>query len=132
MCLRACAKCLDSDSSHACAKCHPCICCSLIHSIVSNDSVSGQRMRRLIWTSLSAYVRRHVFIWGCPFSVIDAGLHNPVCRSRGRTFEPCPPRSHMFRGDDHEIISTAFLLRPLIQEGQFSGCAQISVNSLED
>ena len=46
MYLRACAKCTDSDPSHACAKSHPCICSQLIHSIVSDDSVSGQRRPR--------------------------------------------------------------------------------------
>ena len=43
MCLLACTKCSDSDSSHACAKSHLGICSTLIHSIVSNDSVSGKR-----------------------------------------------------------------------------------------
>ena len=43
MCLRACAKCSNSDSSHACAKYHSGICSPLIHSIVSSDSVSGLR-----------------------------------------------------------------------------------------
>ena len=33
----------DSVSSHACAKSHPGICSPSIHSIVSNDSVVGQR-----------------------------------------------------------------------------------------
>ena len=42
-CLRACAKCTDTDSSRACSKSHPSLCSQLIHSIVSNDSVSGQR-----------------------------------------------------------------------------------------
>ena len=42
-CLRLCAKSIDSDSSRACAKSHPCICSSLIYSIVSNESVSGQQ-----------------------------------------------------------------------------------------
>ena len=41
--LRTCAKCTDTDLSYACAKSHPDICSPLIHSIVSNDSVSGQR-----------------------------------------------------------------------------------------
>ena len=42
-CLRACAKCTYSDSSHACAMTHSCICSQLVHSIVSDDFVSGQR-----------------------------------------------------------------------------------------
>ena len=42
-CLRACTKCTDSDSSRACSKSHPCICSPLIHSIESNNSVSGQQ-----------------------------------------------------------------------------------------
>ena len=40
--LRTRAKCTDSESSHACAKSHPDICFPLVHSVVSNDSVSGQ------------------------------------------------------------------------------------------
>ena len=55
MYLRACAKCTDSDSSDACANSHPDICSRLIHSVMSNDSISRQRrsdqtarMRRLI------------------------------------------------------------------------------------
>ena len=36
-------KCTDSDSSHACAKAHPGICFALIHSIMVNNSVRGQR-----------------------------------------------------------------------------------------
>ena len=43
MCHRACAKCPDSDSSHACAKSDPGICSPLIHSIVSNVSGGGQQ-----------------------------------------------------------------------------------------
>ena len=39
-CLRKCAKCTDLDSSHTFAKSHLGICSPLIHSIVSNDSVS--------------------------------------------------------------------------------------------
>ena len=42
MCLPAYAKCTDLCSSHAGAKSHPGSCSPLIHSIVSNDSVSGQ------------------------------------------------------------------------------------------
>ena len=37
-----CPKCTDSDSSHTCAKSQLGICSPLIHSVVSNDSVSGQ------------------------------------------------------------------------------------------
>ena len=55
-CLWTCAKCLDSVSSCAFAKSHLGICSPLIHSIVSADTVSGQRrpwstarMCRLIW-----------------------------------------------------------------------------------
>ena len=33
----------DSDSSNACAKSPPSICSALIHSIMSDDSVRGQR-----------------------------------------------------------------------------------------
>ena len=43
ICLHACAKCIDSDSSQACAKFHPDICSILIQSIVFNDSVSEYR-----------------------------------------------------------------------------------------
>ena len=42
MCLRACAKCTDSISCHACVKSHPGICYSFLRYIDSNDSVSGQ------------------------------------------------------------------------------------------
>ena len=35
-------KCTDSDSSHACSKSRPCIYFPFIHSIVSDDSVSGE------------------------------------------------------------------------------------------
>ena len=45
-CRRTCAKCTDSDSSRTCAKSHPGICSPLIYSIVSYDSVSGQRRPR--------------------------------------------------------------------------------------
>ena len=37
-CLWTCAKCIGTDSSRACAKSHPGLCSSLIHSIVSNGS----------------------------------------------------------------------------------------------
>ena len=43
MCLRACAKCTDSDSSNACAKPNQGISSPSTYSIASNDSVSGQR-----------------------------------------------------------------------------------------
>ena len=43
MCLRACIKCTDLDSSHACAKYHLGTCSQFMHSIVSNDSGSGQQ-----------------------------------------------------------------------------------------
>ena len=36
----------DSYLSHACAKPHPGICFQVIHSIVSNNSVSGQQRHR--------------------------------------------------------------------------------------
>ena len=41
--LRTCAKCTDSDSFRACMKSHPGVSSPLVHSIASNDSVSGQR-----------------------------------------------------------------------------------------
>ena len=55
--------------SGTCAKYHPGLCSPVIHSVVSNDSVSEQegadktaRMRRrLIWAF--AYAPRHVFAW---------------------------------------------------------------------
>ena len=40
MCLRTCAK--STDTSRESTKSHPGICSPFIHSIVSNDSVSGQ------------------------------------------------------------------------------------------
>ena len=43
MCLWVCAKCTDSDSSHACAKYLPGIYSLLIHSVVFSNFVSGQR-----------------------------------------------------------------------------------------
>ena len=44
ICLRSCAKCSDSDSSHACIKSDPGSCCSsCLHFVVSNNSVSGKR-----------------------------------------------------------------------------------------
>ena len=69
MCLRACAKYIDSDSSHACTKSDLGLCSSLIHSIVSIDSVVGEQRH---WSDcanqqtrllLSAYVRRLNFEW---------------------------------------------------------------------
>ena len=56
MCLRACAKYTDSDSSYACAKSHPCICSPLMHSTVFNDSVSRQQNPDQTVT-MSHYVR---------------------------------------------------------------------------
>ena len=41
-CLRTCAKCADSDH-HAHAQSHTALCSTLIQSMVSNDSISGQR-----------------------------------------------------------------------------------------
>ena len=41
--LRACAKYINSDSSHGFVKCHPGICLQLLHSVLSNDPTSGQR-----------------------------------------------------------------------------------------
>ena len=40
-CLRTCANCTDSDSSCACGNSHPGVCSPSIHSIISNDFVSG-------------------------------------------------------------------------------------------
>ena len=42
-CLRICAKYKDADLSRACVKSHPGICFPFIYSVVSNESVSGQR-----------------------------------------------------------------------------------------
>ena len=62
---------------------------SCIHSVVSNDSVTGQgwpwmrslRMRRLIWAfSMYAYVGRHVF--AC------RGQHTIMIAQEGRNFNP--------------------------------------------
>ena len=57
-CIRACAKCSGSDSSHSCAKSHPGICYQLIYSIVSMIQLANSagpdqtaQMRRLIWAS---------------------------------------------------------------------------------
>ena len=50
MCLWACTKCTDLDSSLACAKSHPGLCSPFIHSIVSNYSVTGKQRIRFIWT----------------------------------------------------------------------------------
>ena len=46
------AKCTDSDSSHVCAKSHPGICSPLIHSMVSNNSVSRQRR---LWSGCAVW-----------------------------------------------------------------------------
>ena len=70
--LRTCVKCIDSDSSRACAKSHPSICSPFVHSIVSNDFVSfcKRTVKGLIrlrkcagWSgpSLCADTRGHVF-----------------------------------------------------------------------
>ena len=57
--LRTCAKCTNSNSSCACLKYHHDICSPLIHSIVSNDSVSRQQRTWSDCTSAqSAYARR--------------------------------------------------------------------------
>ena len=68
-CLRACAKSTDSDSysSYTCAKSHPCICSPFIQSIVSYDSVSGQRMRRLIWAFIVRICPKTCFAWHGPY-----------------------------------------------------------------
>ena len=60
-------------SSCSCAKFHPGLCSSFIHSVLSKDSVSGQWRR---WSdcrcagwsgpSFSANTRRHVFAWLSP------------------------------------------------------------------
>ena len=57
-------------SSCICAKYHPSLCSPFIHSVVPNDSISGQRrpwsLRRCVgWNgpSLSAYAGRQVFAW---------------------------------------------------------------------
>ena len=77
MCLWACAKCSDSDLTHACAvKSDLGICSPLIHSTVSNDSVSEQwlpwsdcAMRSLIWAFPVRISRRNVFAWCGPFRI---------------------------------------------------------------
>ena len=41
-CLRTCAKCADSDLIAPCLKSQPGLCYPFIHSVISNDSLSGQ------------------------------------------------------------------------------------------
>ena len=61
MCLRACAQCTNSDSSHACAKSYPGMCSPLIHCVVPNDSVRG-----------------HLRSWSaCVDAQVDLGLRCP-------------------------------------------------------
>ena len=56
MCLRACAKCSDPDSSHACAKYYPGRCSQFLHSVVPTVLLEdgegpdqNARICRLIW-----------------------------------------------------------------------------------
>ena len=76
-----------------------------------------------------------------PFIIIRAGLGGAVgCasdwRPGGLGFDPCRGRQHSFVEIDQEIVSTAILSLPLIQEGQLSVSGErmctILVNSLED
>ena len=57
--------CTDSDSSRACAKSHPAFCSPLIHSVVSIDSVCGQRRP---WSDCAA-AWIHVFARRDPYNV---------------------------------------------------------------
>ena len=91
ICLRTCAECTDSDSPRACAKTHPGICFPLIHSVVSNDSVSGQQdpdqtaqMSRLIWAfavricqKTRFRMARHILIQSLT-DVVQLHLHRPT------------------------------------------------------
>ena len=65
------------SSTCACATSHPRLCFPLIHSMVSNDSCSGQRRPwsdcagRADWSrpSLSAYAQRHIFLLRGPMLI---------------------------------------------------------------
>ena len=78
---------------------------------------------------------------GNPFIQQSTNLHGSVgCasdwRSGGHGFDPRQGRQHSFVEIDHEIISTAIVSLPLIQEGQLSVSGErmctILVNRLED
>ena len=64
-------KCADSNNPAYEARYHPGLCVPFIHSVISNDSVSGQwrpwsDLRRCAgWSepSLSTYTEKHVFAW---------------------------------------------------------------------
>ena len=76
--LRTYARCTNLDSSRACAKSHLGICSPLIHSLlcsmilVADSKGSDQKvwMRMLMRAFVSAYARRQVFAWFCPFSLL--------------------------------------------------------------
>ena len=88
LCLRACAKCTDSDSSHACAKSHPGIAFHWQFSIVSNLLVDSKGPDQ---TAQSDQDLR------CPHILKDTFSHStaqiefrftPSCDKAGETMSP--------------------------------------------
>ena len=73
VCLRACAKCIDSDIPHACAKCPPAICSILNRFIVFNCSDCGQRRPWLDCANAQADLGLR-----CPHISEDTFLHGTV------------------------------------------------------
>ena len=75
-CLRTFAKRTASHAYRACAKSHADICSPLIHSIVSNDSVSGQRWRGSDCVDTQAdldlrcpHILKDIFAWRGPSNI---------------------------------------------------------------
>ena len=74
-CLPICAKCTDSDYSRAWTMSHPGICYQFLHSIVSNDSVSGQQRPRSDCACMQSdmglrcpyMLWRHIVAWKASF-----------------------------------------------------------------
>ena len=102
MCLRACSKCTDSVSSHACAMSHPVTCSPLIHLKLSNGSVS--RLRRN-WSD-------------CAYAQADLDRRCPLMREE--TF--AHSKAHVARILHHEYgrwldIHTKCKKKRVIQEG---------------
>ena len=123
-------------------KSHPGIFSPLMHSVVYNDSGSGQQKS---WSECADAQAN--LVHRCPpisedtFSHAEADITIFCCRSHhftlcilmpasvaqldarrtgGRGFDPRRGRQHSFAEIDHEIFSTVILSLLLIQEGQLS------------
>ena len=125
------------------AQSHPGICSPLMHSIVSNDSVSRQQRPWSdsvnVQTDLCLYCRHmpNDFSHGMALAGLGGSVGCAIRLETRRSWVQPPLRSAtFFRGDWSWNSSTVILSLPLIQEGQLSVSGErmctILVDRLED